>query len=563
MRALDRFVGYNRDLFRKDLIAGLIVGMIAIPLGMAFAIAVGVKPEYGLYTTIIAGIIIALFGGTRFQIGGPTGAFVPVLLAIVLQYGYKELLIAGFLSGILLIMMGLLRVGKAIQFIPRPVTIGFTAGIAVLIFSGQIPNVLGLGQLEKHEYFLLNMKEILLHLSSVHFYSLLTAIICFLVIMAVQRWLPKIPGSFIGMIASAVIAMLLFPAHVETIRTAYGAIPSALPKFQWLDIQLHDIRMMLFPALTIALLGGIESLLSAVVADRMSGTAHNSNRELVGQGLANMAVPLFGGIPATGAIARTAANIKNGAASPIAAVIHGLFVLLVVMLFARWASEIPLASMAPILMIVAWNMSERKEFSQILKAKTTDSLLLISTFVLTVLTDLVTAIWIGMAAAIVFYLLRMVAAHVRTLESSKELNVLQRIAKGWGQVFKNASSWYKFQCKVMRASDSGKISEIAAAAHSYHQQTGMHVKLQGAMSFISAPQVKEALLQLASSKPGFIQLDMSEVPYIDTTGEALLHSFIQYVQGYGGKLLLIDPQMRTKGMLQQADKQGVIRMPNQ
>lgn len=516
MRASGRFAGYNRDLFRKDLIAGLIVGMIAIPLGMAFAIAIGVKPEYGLYTTIIAGIIIAICGGSRFQIGGPTGAFVPILLAIVLQYGYEHLLIAGFLSGIILVIMGLLRLGKAVQFIPRPVTIGFTAGIAVLIFSGQLPNVLGISELEQHEHFFSNLKELALRWDAISPYSVITAAICLVIIIAMQRWIPKIPGAFAGMIISSMIALLIFPNHVATIRSTYGAIPSTLPHFQWLNLDLQSIGMMLVPAFTIALLGGIESLLSAVVADRMSGTAHNSNRELIGQGLANIATPLFGGIPATGAIARTAANIKHGAVSPLSAVIHSLFVLLIVVLFAKFASDIPLASMAPILMIVAWNMSERHEFKQILRARSTDTALLLTTFILTLVTNLITAIWVGMLAAILCYLWHY--SYSRRNMSIK--------------------TWLKFT--VILQED---------------EPTHIQAKLQGVMSFITASQVKQTMLELASSKPKYIQLDMSGVPYVDTTGAALLHSLAQYVKSYGGKLSLSDLQVAVQQSIHRSDIQ--------
>ncbi len=503
MKLHGRLAGYNRDLFRRDLLAGLIVGMIAIPLGMAFAIAIGVKPEYGLYTTVIAGILIAVFGGTRFQIGGPTGAFVPILLAIVMQYGYSKLLIAGFLSGILLILMGFFRLGKAVQFIPRPVTAGFTAGIAVLIFSGQITNALGIKLADKEEHFLSSLVQIAKHLHLTSPYSIAVFIICLAVILLLQRWKPQIPGAFVGMIVSAALALLLFPAHIETIRSAYGPIPNQLPQLQWLNISMDDIKLMLFPAFTIALLGGIESLLSAVVADRMSGTAHNSNRELIGQGIANMATPFFGGIPATGAIARTAANIKHGAASPLSAVIHSLFVLLVVVVFAKLASDIPLASMAPILMLVAWNMSERREFKHLVKTKTFDSVLLLLTFTLTLLTDLITAIWAGMLAALLYYLW--------LIWSNRKNN--------------NYRVWFVFRAQMENL--------LADSTDMLAERTTIKVSFQGALSFITASQIKKEMLRLASAKPKHLIIDLSQVPYIDTTGEAMLRSLHSHLQSSG------------------------------
>lgn len=398
--------GYSFSKLKRDLISGLIVGIIAIPLGMGFAIASGVEPEYGIYTTIIAGALISLFSGSKFQIGGPTGAFIPILFGIVMAYGYEKLLIAGFLAGILLILMGLFKIGTLIKFIPKPVIIGFTSGIAVVIFSGQIAHFLGLSNLQKHESFWANMQEIVIHLNTVNGYSILTALICLFVILLTSKLLPKVPGSLIGILVSTVIVSYLYPSGIATIGSTYGTIPSTLPHFQLLTFDWQTVLTLLPPALLIAFLGGIESLLSAVVADGMTNTKHNSNKELIGQGIANMVTPLFGGIPATGAIARTATNIKSGATSRVSGVIHSLVVLVTLLMFAPYASSIPLASMAPVLMVVAWNMSERHEFLHILRAKTSDSLVLVVTFLLTVLTDLMTAVAAGMALALIFNTIR-------------------------------------------------------------------------------------------------------------------------------------------------------------
>ncbi|MEI2400803.1 SulP family inorganic anion transporter, partial [Paenibacillus phytohabitans] len=401
------FKGYSVQSFQKDLISGVVVGIIAIPLGMAFAIASGVKPEYGIYTTIIAGILISLFGGSKYQIGGPTGAFIPILFGIVATYGFENLLIAGFMAGIILFLMGIFKLGSLIKFIPRPVTIGFTSGIAIIIFVGQVPNFLGLDQIEKHELFLDNMREIVLHLHEINLYSLLTASICLVVLLLTPKLFPKVPGSLIALLLSTGIAAIFYPTQVATIGSTFGDIPSKLPSFQFPDITFERIKQLIQPAFVIAMLGAIESLLSAVVADGMTNSKHNSNRELVGQGLANMVTPLFGGIPATGAIARTAPNIKTGAVSPFSGVIHGVVVLLVLLLFAPYASKIPLASMAPIIMLVAWNMSERRVFYHVLQTRTGDSLVLIVTFLLTVFMNLTVAVQVGLILAVVLFTKRM------------------------------------------------------------------------------------------------------------------------------------------------------------
>lgn len=342
----NRFQGYSAGHLQKDIIAGLVVGVVAIPLAMAFAIASGVRPEYGIYTTIIAGIMVSILGGSKFQIAGPTGAFVPVLLGVVMQYGYENLIIAGFMAGIMITLLGVFKLGKFIKFIPRPVTIGFTAGIAIIIFSGQIANFLGLKGIAKHEEFHLNMIEILRKIATINIYSVIIAAICLAIVITTPKFLPKIPGALLGLLVSTLVAITLFPGKVATIGSTYGAIPSKLPSFSFPDLTWDNIVMLFPAACVIAMLGGIESLLSAVVADNMAKTKHNSNKELVGQGIANIATSLFGGIPATGAIARTATNIKNGAASPLSGVIHGLVVLSVLVMLAPYASNIPLASMA-------------------------------------------------------------------------------------------------------------------------------------------------------------------------------------------------------------------------
>lgn len=518
-----RYAGYNAEALRKDLVSGLIVGIIAIPLGMAFAIASGVKPEYGIYTTVIAGILISLLGGSRFQIGGPTGAFIPILFAIVADYGYENLLIAGFMAGVMLFLMGLFKMGALMKFIPRPVTIGFTAGIAVTIFSGQIASFLGLTDVAKHEYFIDNMKEIGLRLHTVNGFAVLTALISLVAILVTPRLIPKVPGPLVGLLLSTGIAALFFHGDVATIGSTYGAIPSSLPAMRIPDVSWGNLLHLWKPALIIAMLGGIESLLSAVVADGMSGDRHNSNRELVGQGIANMVTPLFGGIPATGAIARTATNIRNGAFSPLSGVFHGIVVLLVLVLFAPYASHIPLASMAPVLMVVAWNMSERREFAHVLKTKSGDSVVLVITFLLTVFTDLTTAVEAGLILAVILFVKRM----------SETLTV----------------------SKVLPDPDDKHAKAMPHMVYEGHDcpQVSMFT-VEGALFFGAARYFENTIMETIHDKPKVLLLLMNKVPFMDTTGERNMAELVKHFTGHGGKVLVAGIQkqplevLRTTGL---------------
>lgn len=533
MKWTGRFEGYHAAAFRKDLISGLIVGIIAIPLGMAFAIAAGVNPEYGIYATIVAGILISLFGGSTFQIGGPTGAFIPILFAIVMQYGYENLLIAGFLAGILLVLMGLFKLGALIKFIPRPVTIGFTAGIAVIIFSGQIANFLGLSDMEKHEHFLPNMKEIVMHLTTANIYSILTALICLAAILLTPRLLPKVPGSLVGLIVSSVVAAVFFKGDIATIGSTFGAIPNTLPHFQFPEITWDRIEHLIRPAIVIAMLGGIESLLSAVVADGMSGTRHNSNRELIGQGIANMVTPLFGGIPATGAIARTATNIKSGAVSPLSGIIHGIVVFLVLILFAPYASEIPLASMAPILMMVAWNMSERKQFAHVLKTKTSDSLVLLITFMLTVFTKLTTAVEVGLILAVILFVKRM----------SDGLTVAKVLPD--------------------RSATHAKVKAHVVTENHDCPQIGIYT-IEGPLFFGAASMFEKKITDTLHERTKVLLLRMGKVPFIDMTGESNLANLVKHLRERDGIIVITDIQpqplevMKKTGLFDQIGKEHFI-----
>ena len=497
-----RFHQYSLRNVPKDVLSGLIVGVIAIPLGMAFAIASGVKPEYGIYTTIVAGILISLFGGSKYQIGGPTGAFIPILFGIVMTYGYENLLIAGFLAGVMLVLMGIFKLGSLIKFIPRPVTIGFTTGIAITIFTGQIASFLGLTGIKKHEEFIQNLNEIIINMDTINLFSILTAVICLATIIVTPKIAPKVPGPLIGLVVSTLIATLLYPNHIATIGTAYGQIPSSLPQLQIPDLSVEMIITLLKPAFIIAMLGGIESLLSAVVADGMTNSKHNSNKELIGQGIANMVTPLFGGIPATGAIARTATNIKSGAISPLSGIIHGVVVLLVLMFFAPFASYIPLASMAPILMVVAWNMSERKVFAHILKTKSTDSLVLVVTFLLTVFVNLTTAVEVGLVLAAILFTKRM----SDVMKTSKALPNLQH--------------------------KHGKVeTQMVSDSHDCPQVSIYNV--EGPLFFGAAQTFETSIMNTINYRPKILLLRMSRVPFMDTTGEANLTSIVSHFSKSG------------------------------
>jgi SulP family sulfate permease len=398
----------------RNVIAGLVVGVVAMPLAMAFAIASGAKPEQGLYTAIVAGVATALFGGTRVQISGPTGAFIAVLAGITAQYGIAGLQVATLMAGFILLAMGIGRLGGVIRFIPDPVIVGFTSGIGVIIWVGQWKDFFGLHPqgptLHFHEK-LLGLVHVLPQLDAA---TTLIGTGSLLVVMGGAKLLPGIPG--LRRVPSPLLAMLLatgvqalwaFPT-VATLGSAFGGIPRTLPAISFPDISLGLALQLIGPAFAIALLGAIESLLTAVVADGMAGTKHDSNQELIGQGIANLLTPLFGGFASTGAIARTATNIRNGATSPVAGVVHALFLVMVIVLLAPFAAAVPLAALAAILFATAWNMSDVPHFLRVLRrAPVADKLLLAVTFLLTVFVDLVVAVNVGVVIAALLFMKRM------------------------------------------------------------------------------------------------------------------------------------------------------------
>jgi len=442
---------------QANILAGLTVGVIALPLSMALAIASGVPPAHGLYTAIVAGIVIALTGRSHVNISGPTAAFVVVLLPIVQQYGFGGLLISGFLAGIILVLMGLARFGRFIEIVPYPVIIGFTAGIGVVIATLQIKDFLGLDIQALDGHYLDKLLIIVKSLPTLHWQELMIGVITISILLYWPRLRSKIPGHLIALLAGSVVAWLLGlisnDFSVATIGTRFqyeingvagSGIPPILPSFEWpwnlpgadgksIGFSFDLVNTLIAAAITIAVLGALESLLCAVVADGMSGKKHRPNDELIGQGLGNIIAPLFGGIPATAAIARTAANVRAGASSPLASVIHSLFILLAILSLSSLLSYIPMASMAALLLVVAWNMSEAKHFVRIIKIAPRDDIIaLLTCFLLTILFDMTIAVAVGMGLASVLFIRRSISlvesklityGHERDIEPPKEIAI--------------------------------------------------------------------------------------------------------------------------------------------
>jgi SulP family sulfate permease len=412
---------YTRRQFFADLTAGAVVGIVALPLAMAFAIASGVPPERGLYTAIVAGFLISALGGSRVQIGGPTGAFVVIVFDIVQRHGLGGLTVCTLMAGVILLILGVARLGGAIKYIPYPVIAGFTSGIAVLIFSSQIKDLLGLTTGPLPGDFLGKWAEYTRHLDTFRLGAVGLSMLSIATIVCWPRRWRYFPGSVAAMLLATVLTHLL-GLDVETIGSRFGGIPAALPRFQWPDLSLTEVRDLVGPATTVALLAAIESLLSAVVADGMTGHRHRSNMDLVAQGVANLCSPLFGGIPATGAIARTATNIKNGASTPVAGIIHSLTLLAIMLLFGRWASLVPMCALASVLVVVAYNMSEWRTFRSLLSTPRSDVAVLLTTFGLTVVFDLTLAVQVGMVLAAFLFMKRMADVTLIATVSAEQID---------------------------------------------------------------------------------------------------------------------------------------------
>jgi sulfate permease, SulP family len=417
---LFRRQGYTRNDFIADAIAGLAVAIVALPLAMAIAIASNLPPERGLFTAIVAGFLISAHGGSRFQIGGPTAAFIVTVSLVAMKHGYDGLVLATIMAGIILMVMAFFRAGELIKFIPYPVIVGFTSGIALLIAFSQIRDFFGLSIDTIPPDFIDKLYLYVAHLGETNFVAVILALSSIGMILLAKTHIPRVPGPIIVVTLTALVVWG-FNLPVETIESRFGSIPSMLPTPVWPEITFEKLRLLLPDAITIATLAAIESLLSAVVADGMSGTRHKSNAELLGQGLANVASGVFGGLPATGAIARTATNIKAGARTPVAGMMHALWLFVFMLLLAPLIIKVPLAALAAILMVVAWNMSEIKHVREIMKAPRSDRIVMILTFALTVLVDLNFAIQAGIALASILFIDQMMrATSIRPMQNELE-----------------------------------------------------------------------------------------------------------------------------------------------
>ncbi|MBI9099331.1 MAG: STAS domain-containing protein [Spirochaetaceae bacterium] len=418
--------GINQKQLKRDISSGVLVGIIALPLAIAFAIASGVSPDKGIITAIIAGFIISFLGGSRVQIGGPTGAFIVIVSSIISRYGFNGLLISTFMAGIILIFMGILKMGSLLKYIPQTLITGFTTAIAVIIFTTQIKDFLGLTVTSVPDKFISKWIFYVQNLNNINLWSIFIGILTIVIIIILPRLTKKLPAAFAALIITTIIAKF-GDLPVDTIFSKFGNLSFSVPRPVLFTLDFQTVKTLLAPAVTIALLGSLESLLSAVVADGMIGGRHRSNIELIAQGAANMLVPLFGGIPATGAIARTAANVNNGGRTPIAGIVHAVTLFLIYLVAMPIVKYIPMASLSGILILVAWNMSDMKEFVNIIKINIYEAMVLLTTFVLTLITDLTIAIPIGFVLSTILFMKRM--------SDSIELTPLLTINKENGEIF--------------------------------------------------------------------------------------------------------------------------------
>lgn len=514
---------YNRKQFGKDLMAGLIVGIVALPLAIAFAIASGVSPEKGLYTAIIAGFVISALGGSRVQIGGPTGAFIVIVYGIVQQYGVNGLIIATFMAGIMLIIMGLARLGAVIKFIPHPLIIGFTSGIALLIFSSQLKDFFGLQMGAVPADFIDKWKSYFENMGSVSLEAALVASATVAIILFWPKITHKIPGSLIAILVTTAIAYWMH-LPIETIGSRFGKIPSSFPSPIVPHLDYTIIKNLIQPAFTIALLGGIESLLSAVVSDGMIGGRHKSNMELVGQGVANIFSSVFGGIPATGAIARTVTNVKNGGRTPVAGMVHAVVLLLIMVFVGKWAELIPMATLAGILTVVAYNMSEWENFVSVLKGSRSDGAVLLTTFLLTVIVDLTVAIEIGMVLAAFLFMRNMIKV--------SEVSLLTN-----------------------EGDDAGRTGDKDAVGN-YTIPKGVEVfEITGPLFFGAAYKFKDAI-KFIEKKPRVVIIRMRYVPIIDATGIRSINDVYKETKHRGTKLIL--SEVHSEKVLEELKKSRLL-----
>lgn len=509
--------GYRRRDLISDLIAGLTVGLVALPLAMAFAIASGVTPQAGIYTAILGGFLVSALGGSRIQIGGPTGAFVVIVAGIIARHGLSGLLMVTMMAGVILLILGLTGLGSAVRYIPRPIIIGFTNGIALLIASTQIKDFLGLKMKENPSEFFARMEALTSHLSTADWVTVGLAAGSLAIILLVPRLAPKVPGSILALVAgTACVAAFALP--VETIGSKFGGIPQGLPTIHVPAFRPDLILPLLPSALTVAILAAIESLLSAVVADSMSGDRHNSNVELVAQGVANVFSPMVGGIPVTGAIARTATNYRSGAKTPVAGMVHALTLLVIVLALAPLARFIPLATLAAVLFVVAYNMGEWREIGTILRLSWTDKSVWLITFVLTVAADLTVAVEVGMALAALLYIYR--------ISQTTTVSTVTR------EYIENGRP------HILQDKDVPPYVSI--------------LRIHGPFLFGATDQLAEETASLKKFKP-IIILRLRNMTAIDATGLHALETFSDRVKKSGRRLLLCGARRQPAEFLDQAE----------
>ncbi|WP_282054069.1 SulP family inorganic anion transporter [Maribacter luteus] len=499
--------GLDKKQLSNDVLSGIVVGIVALPLAIAFAVASGVSPEKGLITAIVAGFLISLLGGSRVQIGGPTGAFIVIVYGIVEKYGIDGLIISTILAGMLLIIFGLLKLGTLLKYFPLSLVVGFTSGIAIVIFSTQIKDALGLPidkvPSEFHEKWLVYFSN----LDHINWEAFTLTAITILITVFSKKITTKIPGSFIAIILITPLVYLL-KIDVPTIESFFGTIPNnfqiTIPDIHWNQLQNY-----VAPAMTIALLGGIESLLSAVVSDGMIGGKHRSNTELIAQGIANIITPFFGGIPATGAIARTATNVKNGGRTPISGMVHAMTLLLIMLFLGQWAKLIPMSCLAGILIVVAYNMSEWRSFVSILKGSYFDILILLTTFFITVFFDLTLAIEVGVVLSAILFMKRMADFSEKRIDDFIDTDVIEN------------------------------YSELPAGLNIY--------EISGPLFFASARRYSEAIEEIGL-KCEVLIIRMRHVSFIDQTGLHNLKDTIKILKNKNITILLsgLNPQVKTK-----------------
>jgi sulfate permease, SulP family len=519
--------GYRAADFRSDLVAGTTVAIVALPLAMALAIASGAPPEKGLHTAIIAGFLISALGGSRLQIGGPTAAFIPLVYNVIQTHGFDGLVLATLMAGLLLVLAGLLRIGTLMKYMPQPVVTGFTAGIAVSIFLSQIRDALGLEMAELPGEFLARLAAYRESIDTWSLWALGMCLAALALIVLLKRWRPTWPGFLIA-VGLGAFTVALFALPVDTIGSRFGGLPTTLPAFVLPEVSIERIGLLMPAAFTIAFLAGVESLLSATVADGMTGGRHRSNCELVAQGVANGASALFGGLPATGAIARTATNVRAGGRTPVAGIVHALVILLAVLLLAPLAFHVPLPVLAAVLLVVAWNMSEVERLRHLLKLPRGDRLVLLVTFALTVAVDLTVAIQVGVVLAAFLFMHRM----AEVVEMDRRVHLVE---------------------EELDDLTSGQVSNQRARL-----PEGVEAfRISGPLFFAVANRLEDALRQFPRPPRVFI-LRMRLVPLIDASGAAAVEHLIGHCRRHGTLLILsgLRPQPRkvlaAMGILEQA-----------